>query len=152
VSQLQIPGFAASNARLVGNLLYVGSRVAGPGVAVVDLTNPAAPLLKSTTNTRGYTFGMDSSGTTIAVGDGSPGITFLDAADPAAPKVLGSQYVGGTVWDAVFHNGIVWCTTEVGIAAVQGFNVASASLNNTSVVVAAGEPRRSRPIESHSFR
>jgi hypothetical protein len=130
VAQLQIPGFAASNARLDGNLLYVTSRTSGPSVAVVDLTNPAAPLLKSTTTTRGYTFGMDASGTTVAVGDGSPGITFLDASDPAAPKVLGSQYVGGTVWDVVFHNGIVWCTTETGIAAVQSFNASSASLPN----------------------
>jgi hypothetical protein len=152
VSHVPIPAFAASNARLVGNLLYVTSRETGPSVAVVDLTNPAAPLLRSSTNTRGYTFGQDASGTTIAVGDGSPGITFLDAADPAVPRVLGSQHVGGTVWDVVFQNGIVWCATDIGIAAVHGFNVASASLNNTSVVVAAGEPRRSRPIESPSFR
>jgi len=140
VSLLPIPAFAASNARLVGNLLYVTSRVAGPSVAVVDLTNPAAPLLKSTTNTRGYTFGMDASGTTVAVGDGSPGVTFLDAADPTALKVLGSQFVGGTVWDVVFQNGIVWCATDVGIAAVQSFNVASASRPNASVVASVGEP------------
>jgi len=144
VAQLAIPAFAASNARVVGNLLYVTGRGAGQGVAVVDLTNPAAPQLKSTTSTRGYTLGTDASGTTLAVGDGSPGITFLDTADPAAPKVLGTQFVGGSVWDVVFQNGILWCATEVGIAAIPSFNVSSASLlRKTNVIVASlGGPRR----------
>jgi hypothetical protein len=147
VSQLPIPALSGSNARLVGNLLYVTGRLTGQGVAVVDLTNPAAPLLRSTTTTRGYTFGTDASGATLAVGDGSPGITFIDTADPAAPKVLGTQFVGGSVWDVVFQNGILWCATEVGIAAVPGFNVALASLTTNVSVASVGSPRRSRPIE-----
>jgi hypothetical protein len=121
VGQVPIPAFGASTAKLVGNLLYVTSRTAGLGVAVVDVSNPTSPLLKSTIATRGYTFGIDASGTTVAVGDGSPGITILDATDPAAPKLLGTQFVGGSVWDVVFQNNTIWCTTEVGIAAVQNF-------------------------------
>jgi len=147
VSQLPIPAFSASNAKLVGNLLYVTGRGLGQAVAVVDLTNPAAPVLRSTTSTRGYTFGADASGTTIAVGDGSPGITFLDASDPAAPRVLGTQFVGGTVWDVVFQNGVVWCATETGIAAIQSFNVASAALKTNANVASLRGPRRARPIE-----
>jgi hypothetical protein len=123
VAQLPIPAFGATAAKLVGNLLYVTERTAGKGVAVVDVSNPLAPVLRSTTSTRGYTFGVDTiSGSLIAVGDGSPGITIFDAADPAAPRLLGTQYLGGaTVWDAVYQNNTLWCTTQVGIAAVQNF-------------------------------
>jgi hypothetical protein len=132
VAHVPIAAFAASNARVAGNLLYVTRRIIGTSVAVVDLTNPAAPVLRSAANTRGYSLGMDVSGTTVAVGDGSPGITFFDMADPLAPRLLGSQFVGGTVWDVAFQNGVVWCTTEAGIAALQSFNLQAASLPSSS--------------------
>ena len=140
VAQLQIPAFNGTDAKLIGNLLYVTERGRGTGVAIVDVTNPLAPVLKSTTNTRGYTFGLEPIGTFVAVGDGTPGLTILDTSDPAAPKVLGTQFVGGNVWDAVYQNNTLWCATEVGIAAVQSFSVNSMAVAPTASTASTQHP------------
>jgi hypothetical protein len=152
VAQLPISGLAANTATLQGNLLYVTERGgANSNVAIVDLTNPLAPVVKSVTKTRGYTFGVRGSGTVVAVGDGSPGVTLLDATDTTAPVVLGTQFLGGQVWDAAFQNGVLWCATENGIAGVQAFNVASAAVPDAAVASSL-EPRVTRPVEREPLR
>jgi hypothetical protein len=66
------------------------------GIAIVDITNPASPVVKSIINTPGNARGVALSGTNeIAVADGAGGITFVDTTDRSNPVIKGTQQVPG---------------------------------------------------------
>src|SRR5206468_8441131 len=84
VANLDIPSFDGYFGKIVGSTLYeVG---VGGGVAVVDLTNPAAPTLVSITAAVPSARGIDVAGSLLAVGNGSNGVNFIDVSNPAAPR------------------------------------------------------------------
>jgi hypothetical protein len=130
-AQLPIPGMTGSVARLVGNLLYVAERTNGHGVAIVDLTDPTAPVLKSVTPTRGTTAGLDAAGSTVAVGDGSV-VTFVDATDLTSPKIGGAQTAPGSAWDVRFASGNLYVAHETGISVI--IDIAAPPTVNTSSI------------------
>jgi hypothetical protein len=117
-AQLPIAGIGASNGRLVGDKLYVTERF-GTAVAIVDVSNPLAPVLQSVKTTNGGgTFGVDAAGSMIAVGDGSVGVTLLNAANPQNPIVLGNQSTQGNAWDVRFANGALYVIHETGLSVI----------------------------------
>ncbi|HEX2832542.1 MAG TPA: Ig-like domain-containing protein [Thermoanaerobaculia bacterium] len=96
---LPIANFDSFNGAVQGNTLYV---VGGTkGIAVVDITNPAAPVLKSIVQTPGIARAVAISGPNeIVVADaGGPGLTFIDTSNKQQPVILGSQRLPGNATD-----------------------------------------------------
>jgi hypothetical protein len=133
VADVDIPSFDGFRGKAVGSTLYLGG-IAG-GLAVVDLSNPKAPVTKTILQTAGDAFGGDASGTTLAVADGSAGVTLLDVSSPFAPQFLGTQAAGGTVWATAFSRGAVYAVNEQGLVAIN--NVAAPVLERSLITLAA---------------
>jgi len=96
---LSLPNFDSFNGVVQGTTLYV---VGGTkGIAVVDISNPAAPVLKSIVQTPGIARAVAISGPNeIVVADaGGPGVTFIDTTNKTQPVVLGSQRLPGNPTD-----------------------------------------------------
>src|SRR5439155_26733396 len=104
--ELDIPGFNAYRGTVVGNLLYVTG--VGGGLAIVDLTNPAAPVPLATFPSLAAARHVDVAGTTVAVANGSNGISFLDAANPSLPKLIAAQAMQGNAWSVALSRGAVY--------------------------------------------
>ena len=55
------------------------------GLVLVDISDPAAPEVLGTLDTRGYAEGIAVSGSTIFLADGPYGLRVVDATDPSHP-------------------------------------------------------------------
>jgi len=115
IADIDIGGasFNAFRGKVAGSTLFLAGT--NGGVAVVDLSNPAAPVV-NTILPMAEAYGVDSSGSTVAVADGGAGVTFLDATNPAAPVKLGTQAVGGSAWSVLFNRGNLYVANEQGLA------------------------------------
>jgi hypothetical protein len=133
IADLDIPGFTASRGRIYGNTLYLASN-GGGAMAIVDLSNPAAPQVLSMPGLGGYNRGVSAAGSVAATADGALGVTFLDVANPAAPAILGRQFVGGNAWDALFSSGSLYVANEHGIVVIQNV-VAAPIIDKTLIIV-----------------
>jgi hypothetical protein len=78
-------GFAVA---LAGNHALVAA--ADKGLAVIDVTDPKAPILKGVLDTAGEARDVAAYGSIALVADGPGGLLAVDIANPAAPKVAGS--------------------------------------------------------------
>ena len=112
VASLPIPQIKGFRGVVDGKTLWVAGE--DGGVAAVDLTNPAAPTFV-VYNTPGVARAADAAGSTVVVADAS-GVTFLTP----GIGVVGTQAVGGSVWDVALHRGVVYAANEQGIAVITG--------------------------------
>jgi hypothetical protein len=78
-------GFAVA---LAGNTALVAA--GDKGLAVIDVTDPKAPVLRSVLDTPGEARDVAPHGSIALVADGPGGLLAIDIANPAAPKVVGS--------------------------------------------------------------
>jgi hypothetical protein len=123
VADLDIPNFAGFHASLAGSMLYIGSVAPFVGqMAIVDVSNPNAPVLKSVTATQNNAWDVIVSGTTAIIADGV-GVTFFDVTNPSTPKYLGTQSVGGNAWGVRLWGGKLYVANEEGIATVSSIVV-----------------------------
>ena len=136
VKDLDIPGFTGNRGRVYGNMLYVASN-GGTAVAIVDLTDPRDPQLRSIVDTGGRNRGVSVTGTTAVTADGGAGVTFIDVSDPAAPAITGAQFVGGNAWDAIFSRGTLYVANEHGIVVIP--NVAASPIVDLRSIHAGAE-------------
>jgi hypothetical protein len=120
-SSIPIPNFTPFRGRLYGNLLYLAGN--GNKMAIVDLSNPASPVVRSVFDTGGVTRGVDAAGTTAVTADGTGGVHFVDVTSPAAPSILGQQPTGGNAWDVLFAGGVLYVANEQGIVIVKDASV-----------------------------
>jgi hypothetical protein len=99
VSELPIPNFDALDGVVDGATLYVAGGEGG--VAVVDMTNPFAPVVKSIINTPGIARGiaLDGPNKLVVADAGGPGLTFIDVTDKTAPVITGTQQLNGNPTD-----------------------------------------------------
>ena len=116
ITDIDIPNFNAFRGTIVGNLLYVTG--VQSGVAVVDLTNPAAPVIIGTYTSAGAARHIDVAGATLAVANGSNGISFLDVSTPSLPRLIASQPVPGSAWSVALSRGAMYVATELGLTAI----------------------------------
>src|SRR6185295_14027052 len=65
----------------------------------------------------------DVAGTTVAVANGSNGISFLDASSPASPRLIAAQSMQGNAWSVALSRGAMYVATEVGVTAVSNVGV-----------------------------
>jgi hypothetical protein len=117
VSDIDIPGIGAFRGALLGSMLYV---VNGGKLGVVDLSNVAAPTYTVVSTMGTAPGGVAVAGNVVAVGDGGAGVTFFDVTTPTAPRLIGTQNVGGTSWDVRFAGGKLYVADEQGIAVING--------------------------------
>ncbi|MEF3694440.1 MAG: hypothetical protein V3576_03735 [Candidatus Cloacimonadota bacterium] len=85
VSDLAIPG-EAQKVKVVGNYAYLVGRQGG--LSVVDITNPASPVLLKNWDTSGYATSVDVRGNMAVVGSNSGGVYLFDISSPANPVLL----------------------------------------------------------------
>ena len=93
VSRLEIPNFDARRVFAAGTTLYVHE--SGGRVAVVDASNPSAPVLLRILQgygANGFASVPNTSQLAMAGGDG---LALLDITVPGNPAVIGAQSVGG---------------------------------------------------------
>lgn len=102
VSAIAVPG-EAQKVKVVGNYAYIASRQGG--FHIVDVSNPAAPVLKGGYNTTGYATTVDVSGNLAVVSSGSGGVYVFDISNPNAPKLLERLTSAGYTNNAKFNNG-----------------------------------------------
>ena len=79
---------------MVGNYAYVADSVLN-GLVIVDVSNPAAPTLKGSYDTTGYSYGVAVEGNYAYVADGDNGLLIVDVSNPAAPTLKGSYDTAG---------------------------------------------------------
>jgi len=113
VAELDIPGFDAFRGRIVGNRAYVAS-VSG-GVAIVDLSNPAAPTLIRI-HPAGAARAIEVAGETLAIANGGNGVSIVDVR--GVPVIVGAQATPGSAFDVALSRGAMYVVTEVGLTAV----------------------------------
>ncbi|NQV16581.1 T9SS type A sorting domain-containing protein [bacterium] len=70
--------------KVSGGVTYV--LVSGSTLNIIDVTNPLAPALISTTELTGYGEGLGVSGDYVYIGAGSAGMQIIDISDPANPS------------------------------------------------------------------
>jgi len=80
-------GFAACGVAVVGTHAYV--TVGGLGLQVIDVTNPASPVIVGGVNTRGYAQGVAVVGSCAYVAEGDHGLQVIDVTNPASPAIVG---------------------------------------------------------------
>jgi hypothetical protein len=76
-----------------GRYAYIG---VGPRLVVLDVSNPAGPLLLGRTAVLpGLVHGVAVAGTLAYVADGEAGLRVVDVSNPASPPAGGLRYPGG---------------------------------------------------------
>jgi hypothetical protein len=90
--------------QLSGDVAFVG--VFGLGLAAVDVSDPANPVLLDQVNGGYQTVGVAISGTVAATADRAAGVNLWDISDPTDIRLLGTASTGGTpAIDVAFRNG-----------------------------------------------
>jgi hypothetical protein len=120
VAEFDIPNFDAFRGTIVGNLLYVTGL--GGGTAIVDLTNPLAPVVLNVIPAAPARH-AEVAGSTLAIASGSNGITFVDVSNPSSPQTIASQAVPGSAWDVAFSRGAMYVATELNLTAIANVGV-----------------------------
>jgi hypothetical protein len=78
-----------SGESVAGHYVYVACGEAG--VQVVDVSDPAAPVLVGSADTPGAASDVAVHNDTLSVADGTAGVQVVDATDPAAPTLTGAS-------------------------------------------------------------
>ena len=65
------------------------------GLQILDISNPAAPTLAGSYDTRGYAYGVSVVGNYAYVADGVSGLQILNISNPAAPTLVGTYDTTG---------------------------------------------------------
>ena len=84
--------------RVVGPTAYVAADFFGLGL--LDVSNPAAPVLRGSFKTPGQAKNVGVFGTKVVVADHMSGVDYIDVSDAAKPASLGSFFVDGYARDA----------------------------------------------------
>ena len=81
------PG-VANGVALAGNFAYVADGYSG--LQVVDISNPASPVLVGSEETEGFASGVALSGNVALVADGESGLLVFDISNPTVPHLISS--------------------------------------------------------------
>jgi hypothetical protein len=87
IGSLDTPG-AAGRVAISGTVAYVADW--GPGLQVIDVSNPSFPMILGNVDTPGSASAVTVSGTLAYVADDSSGLQIVDVSNPASPVILGS--------------------------------------------------------------
>ena len=128
-----------------GNIAYVGVAASNhanliSGLHVVDISDPAAPVLMGSYITAGVTNDVDLAGNYAYLADSLRGLLIIDISDPANPDSVGSYATAGPAWALDIDNNLAYIACGMaGLEIVDISNPASPSLLTS--FAAAGEPK-----------
>lgn len=98
---------------VAGEFAYVAAGVAG--LAVVDVSNPAAPVLVTTQDTPGYAWDVAVEGDVLYLADGDQGVLLLDIVDPSNPISLATVALDGVARGLALRGGVLYVANESGL-------------------------------------
>ncbi len=113
LGEIALPG-EAQKVKVAGNYAYVACRQGG--LQVVDVSNPAQPVLVGSYETTGYATTVDVSGSLAVVSSGSGGVYLFDISSPQAPVL--KQRLNSVGWTntAGFNAGkLIVATRDEGV-------------------------------------
>jgi len=91
-------------------IAYTAQRDAG--LAIADVTNPAAPVLLGSYDSTGDGEGIDVEGDLAYLAAGTQGLLVLDVSDPAHPVLRGSLDTPGAATAVVVRAGVAWVADD----------------------------------------
>jgi hypothetical protein len=105
LSSLAIPGYA-NNVDVNGGFAYVAA--GSTGLQVVNVSNPAAPVIVGSLDTPGNANDVRVVGSRVYVADGSSGLRIIDVTSPATPVLLGALDTPGDASDVVVEGDLAY--------------------------------------------
>jgi len=114
-SSIRVPGFAVDVAT-DGSMAYVACR--DSGLAVVDVTSPASPILAGQLDTSGYAWTVLVDEGKVYLADGYEGIKIIDVSNPGLPEVLGSLDLGENTGGLALNGHVLNVTDSFGLALI----------------------------------
>jgi hypothetical protein len=108
IGQLSIPNMLSQKAKISGTKLYIGGWDGGS--AIVDLANPAAPVLVTSLVNTPISRGVDLAGSTFAVANGAQ-VAFYDVSADTL-RSIGTQPVNGVAWDVAYGRGALYVAAD----------------------------------------
>jgi hypothetical protein len=138
LSASSVPSFTAVALNSTGTLAVVG-RGSG-GIQILDLTNPAAPVVRGSYDTPGTVTAVALNGTaTLAfVADGTGDLQIVNIANPSAPTLLASLSLNGIHVDIALAGSLAYLVNSVGTLSIVNVSVPSAPVFVTSRAAVAG--------------
>ena len=129
-------GWSFEGIAAVGDMVYVA--IHDKGLAVLQFVpgngGPGQLLERGSVSTGGNAWAVAASGTTVYVGDGSNGLTIIDASNPDSPQVVGTVAVGGAVQSVELDaaSQVVYAAAgSVGLVTIDVSNPASPAVLDT---------------------
>jgi hypothetical protein len=88
------------------------------GIQVIDLSDPAAPVVRGAVDTPGYAVGVAAAGPFVYVADGFQGLRAVDVANPASPKLAGGVDTPGFAYGVTIAGDVAYVADWSGGVAV----------------------------------
>jgi len=95
-----------------GSMAYVADGL--PGLQVIDVSNPASPVIVRGVDTPGVARGVVVSGSMVFVADGTGGLQVIDVSNPASPGIVGSAAVPGEAWGVAVSGPVAYVAGSTG--------------------------------------
>ena len=111
---------SASDVEVVGELAYL----AGSGLRIIDVSNPAAPVELGALDTPGSASGIEVVGGRAYLTDVS-GLRIIDVSNPAAPVELGAFATPGLAFDVEVVGELAYLTDVSGLRIIDVSNPAT---------------------------
>lgn len=103
-------GTKAHDVVLQGDVAYV---VTDLGLTIVDVSNPAAPVVRGSVAT-GKTQGVTVQGSYVFVASQTKDLRIIDVSNPNAPTIVGFTTLPGQTWDVAVKDHIVYAASYGG--------------------------------------
>ena len=113
-----------------GTLAYVAD--SRSGLQVIDVSNPAFPVILGSVDTPGFALAVALSGTLAYVADDSSGLQIVDVSNPASPVIVGSLDTPGRAWGIAVSGTTVYVgDNAAGLQMIDVSNPASPAILGT---------------------
>jgi hypothetical protein len=113
IAELQIDAFDAFDGVVDGTMLYVAGY--DGGVAIVDVSNPLAPVLRSVVRSIGSVRAVAVSGPNEIVAATGNGVTFINVTDKANPIVTGLHKLDSVATDVYVVGNTIYVAGDTSV-------------------------------------
>lgn len=105
LGSLALPG-SARGVAVAGGTAYIANDFFG--LRIIDVSNPASPVLLGTLDTPGQALRVTVVGTTAYVADYTAGLQIIDVSNPASPALIGSFDTAGEAEEVRVADGLAY--------------------------------------------
>lgn len=127
-----LPSGHAFKLTVVGTTAYVACRGPGSGIKIIDISNPAAPVLKGFHKMATGSFGVAVNGNYAYASAYREGIEVIDVSNPSRPVLKGRYKTAGKTYGiAVSGNTVYVAAHTAGVEIIDVSNPANPSLRGS---------------------